>query len=59
MNIRKVILNLHVADELIKKGFRVVEVKPSTKLQGRTAFLFNRTPEFETALSSLSNRRKV
>lgn len=50
----KTILNIHMADKLIKRGFKVVEVKPSSKFRGRAAFLFENTPEFQKALKELS-----
>lgn len=50
----KAILNLHTANELIKRGFKVVEVKPSTKIRGRAAFFFEVSPKFEAALRELS-----
>lgn len=55
----KIILSLHIADELIKKGFPVIEVKPSRKVRGRVAFVFELTPEFDAALTEISGRRKI
>lgn len=53
---RKVILNLRIANELINKGFRVIEAKPSTKVKGKVAFIFEANPEFSKALTELSKR---
>jgi len=54
MTQRKVILNVHVADKLIKRGFQVIEVKPSTKVRGRAVFIFNNTPEFSEAMQDIT-----
>lgn len=59
MKQRKIILSVHIADDLIKRGFKVVEVKPSTKIRGRAAFIFELTPEFEKALSEISKHRHI
>ncbi|WP_272031210.1 hypothetical protein [Oceanobacillus kimchii] len=56
MKQRKVILSLRVADALIKQGFRVIEVRPSTKVRGNAAFVFELTPEFSRALSSIHEK---
>jgi hypothetical protein len=55
---RKIILNVKVADALIRRGFPVQSVKPSNKLKGRTAFVFDATPEFSEALTEISNQTK-
>jgi len=54
MTQRKVILNVHVADKLIQRGFQVIEVKPSTKVRGRAVFIFNNTPEFSAAMQDIT-----
>jgi len=56
-NLFKVILNIYMADRLIKAGFNVVEVRPSSARRGRAAFIFENTPEFKTAFERLSKRR--
>ncbi|MFD2923880.1 DUF5659 domain-containing protein [Halobacillus naozhouensis] len=53
---RKVILNVHVANRLIKKGFSVIEVKPSTRVKGRAVFIFQNTPEFSEALKDITEK---
>lgn len=50
----KAILNIHMADKLIKAGFQVVEVKPSRQIRGRAAFIFEETDEFIRAMRELS-----
>lgn len=54
----KVILNVHMADKLIKAGFQVVEVKPSSQIRGRAAFIFEHTPEFNQAMYDLAYNNK-
>ncbi len=54
----KVITNPTVARKLCKKGFYIVDIK---KLKGSvdgTAFIFNNTPEFQTALGEIVAARK-
>lgn len=51
----KVILNIFIADKLLKAGFIPVEFTPSKKIKGRAAFIFEDTPEFRQALKELSN----
>lgn len=55
----KVILSLHVANELIQQGFSVIEVKPSTKVKGNAAFVFESTSEFNQELAKISRQRNV
>jgi len=50
----KCILSLFVANELIKRGFNVVEVKPSTKKRGNAVFLFENTQDFKFELAKIS-----
>lgn len=50
----KAILNVHMADKLIKAGFPVVEVKPSSQLRGRAAFIFEDNDEFQQAMKDLA-----
>ncbi|HWO74378.1 MAG TPA: hypothetical protein VNM69_00515 [Bacillus sp. (in: firmicutes)] len=54
---RKIVLNIRVADELLRRGHTVISVKPSTKVKGRAAFVFKVTPEFERDLTELSKRK--
>ncbi|WP_419893601.1 hypothetical protein [Oceanobacillus kimchii] len=56
MKQRKVILSLRVADALIKQGFQVIEVRPSTKVRGNAAFVFELTPEFSRALGDIHEK---
>ncbi|EQB35258.1 hypothetical protein M948_19350 [Virgibacillus sp. CM-4] len=56
MKHRKVILSLRVADALIKQGFQVIEVRPSTKVRGNAAFIFELTPEFSKALGNIRQK---
>lgn len=50
----KAILNVHMADKLIKAGFNVVEVKPSSQIRGRAAFIFEDNDEFQQAMKDLA-----
>lgn len=50
----KAILNIFMADRLLKAGFIPVEFKPSRRERGRAAFIFEDTPEFRAALRKLS-----
>lgn len=52
----KVVLSLHVADELIRRGFNVIRVKPSTTRKGFAAFIFENTPEFNMAFDAVANK---
>lgn len=54
----KVILNVHMADKLIKAGFQILEVKPSTSIRGRAAFIFEHTADFQQAFKDLSYHNK-
>lgn len=47
-----------MADKLIKRGFPVVELKPSNKVRGKAAVLFDATPEFIETLSELSEESR-
>lgn len=51
----KVILNIFIADKLLKSGFIPVEFTPSKKVRGKAAFVFEDTQEFQEALKRLSN----
>lgn len=50
----KAILNIHMADKLIKQGFKVVEVKPSSRIRGRAAFIFEDNASFQQAMKDLA-----
>jgi len=52
----KVILNIFMADRLLKAGFIPVELKPSSRKRGQAAFIFEDTPEFRKALRELSHK---
>ncbi|MBN9655987.1 hypothetical protein J0K78_17055 [Halobacillus sp. GSS1] len=54
---RKAIVSIYMADRLIKRGFTVVEVKPSNVRRGKAAFMFEDTPELHRAMSELSYRK--
>ena len=54
----KAVLNVHMADKLIKAGFPVVEVKPSSQIRGRAAFIFEHTPKFNQAMYDLAYHNK-
>lgn len=54
---QKVVLSVHIADALLSRGHRIVSVKPSNKVQGRAAFVFNRSPEFDRDLSELMRKQ--
>lgn len=54
----KVIVSLHVADELIRQGFPVIKVKPSTARKGFAAFIFEDTPEFQIAFNEIANKKR-
>jgi hypothetical protein len=56
---RKVILSLHIANELVQRGFPIIEVKPSTRVQGRAAFIFEKTPKFCVVLAEISHRKGI
>jgi len=58
MTHHKVILNIFMANQLIKAGFEVIEVKPSTRLKGRAAFIFEDNREFQRALREFSYKQK-
>ncbi|MBU5265725.1 DUF5659 domain-containing protein [Virgibacillus proomii] len=54
----KVILNIAVARYLLKKGFIIKDVKPSVKIRGRVAFVFELTPELKQTLLHYSENKK-
>lgn len=54
----KVILNVNMANRLIGAGFNVVEVKPSSRLQGKAAFIFELNPEFDAAMARFSKESR-
>ncbi|CAN7225146.1 hypothetical protein [Rossellomorea sp. LjRoot5] len=56
---RKVILSLHIANELVQRGFPIIELKPSTKIQGRAAFIFELTPKLSEVLTEISKRKGI
>ncbi|WP_176525828.1 DUF5659 domain-containing protein [Bacillus sp. AFS001701] len=41
----KCILSLRVARHLLAKGFRLIDVEPSRKINGHLVFIFEATPE--------------
>lgn len=53
----KVILNIYMANKLIKEGLQVVEVKPSSRVRGRAAFIFEDTAEFQQAFKDLMYKK--
>lgn len=52
MNV-KYIVSLGVAQALISQGFVVVEIKHSSRVDGRLVFGFNDTPELRKAFASI------
>lgn len=56
---RKVILSLHLANELLTRGFRIIEVKPSTKYKGKAVFIFEATIKFNEELTKIAEQRGI
>ncbi|ARI78240.1 DUF5659 domain-containing protein [Halobacillus mangrovi] len=56
---RKVIMSLHLANELLTKGFRIIEVKPSTRYKGKAVFIFEATCEFKEELTEIAIRKGI
>lgn len=54
----RVVLSLNIANELIKRGFQVVQLKPSTSKRGHAAFLFDNTHDFEKVFNQLLEKRQ-
>jgi len=54
--VTKCILNIRIADELVKRGFRIISVKPSSKIRGRAVFAFEDTKEFQEAFEEITQR---
>lgn len=52
------ILNLFMADRLLKAGFVPVEFKPSSRERGKVAFIFEDTPELRQSIRLLSHKNK-
>lgn len=50
----KVILNVYIADKLLKAGFVPVEFTMSKKIENRVAFVFEYTDEFKVTLDKIS-----
>ncbi|PBB05744.1 hypothetical protein [Salimicrobium humidisoli] len=55
----KVILSLGIANELVKRGNRVIEIKPSTKAKGNAAFVFEVTAKFTADLAEVAEARGI
>lgn len=53
----KAILNIRIADLLLKAGIVPVEFKPSSRLRGRAAFIFEDTSEFRKAFQELTHKK--
>lgn len=53
----KAILSLRLATHLIRKGFDVWKIVPSLKVDGYQVFMFERTPELETAIEEFRTMR--
>ena len=47
-----------IAQELLKKGFKIVKVEPSEKCPGYDTFLFEDTPQFRLAMWQARLTRK-
>lgn len=56
---RKVILSLHIANELLEQGFRIIELRPSRTVRGNAVFIFEATNEFHRVLNDISKRDDV
>lgn len=52
----KAIINIFMADRLLKAGFVPVEFKPSSRKRGQAAFIFEDTPEFRKAFRELTRK---
>jgi len=52
------ILNVFMADRLLKAGFIPVEFKPSNKHRGKVAFIFEDTKELRQSMRKLSKVNK-
>ncbi|MCM3732365.1 hypothetical protein M3196_11900 [Fictibacillus nanhaiensis] len=55
----KVILSMAIANELLTKGYRIVEIKPSTKHRGKAAFVFEVCGNFIADLSEIADARGI
>ncbi|WP_167374922.1 DUF5659 domain-containing protein [Gottfriedia luciferensis] len=49
----KCILSLRVARHLLSKGFQVIDIEPSRKVNGQLVFIFEETPELIVELAEL------
>lgn len=59
MTAYKVILSMAIANELIQKGYRIVEIKPSTKYRGKAAFVFETCEQFYADLREIGASRGI
>ncbi|MGE6487751.1 hypothetical protein [Paenisporosarcina sp. NPDC076898] len=53
----KYIVSLGVAQELIAKGYKVVEVKQSSRVAGRVVFGFEDTAELRKDFGAITNKK--
>lgn len=53
----KAVLSLRMAVYLIRRGFDVWKIVPSEKISGYQVFMFERTPELETAIEKFRTMR--
>jgi hypothetical protein len=51
----KCILSLRVARHLLAKGFRLIDVEPSRKFDGKLVFVFEDSEELRQELANLRN----
>lgn len=52
----KTILNIHMADRLLKAGHKLVELKPSNSMRGRAVFIFEYSEELDRDMYRLARR---
>lgn len=52
----KIIFSPSVARSFLKKGFKIVDIKPSKDNPDKTVFVFERTDELIDALSQLARK---
>jgi len=52
----KVILNVFIANKLLKEGFVPIKFEMSRKVEGRVAFVFENTEEFQAELTKLATK---
>lgn len=53
----KAVLSMQMAVHLIRRGFDLWKIVPSEKIPGYQVFMFERTPELETAIKEFRAMR--